>query len=154
MNSTDHDLIIHRTIDVPPATLYRCWTKAVLLTKWFAPRPSIVFRIEMNVRPGGTSLVVVLKPDGTLLSTLSTYLEVVPNKRLVFTDAYSSAWQPSAKPFMTVDLTFEKLGRGKTGYTALVRHWTAEDRQKHLDMGFENCWNQSLDQLVELAVSL
>jgi uncharacterized protein YndB with AHSA1/START domain len=26
------------------------------------------------------------------------YLEVAPNKRLVFTDTYTSAWEPSRKP--------------------------------------------------------
>ena len=33
--------------------------------------------------------------------------KVVKNRRLVFTDAYTEAWEPSEKPFMTVIVTFE-----------------------------------------------
>jgi uncharacterized protein YndB with AHSA1/START domain len=36
------------------------------------------------------------------------YLEVVENERLVFTDAYTEAWQPSQKPFMTLIVTFDE----------------------------------------------
>jgi hypothetical protein len=60
----------------------------------------------------------------------------VPNQRLVFADAYTSAWEPSAKPFMTVSLTFEDAGNGKTNYTARVRRWSIADREAHETMGF------------------
>ena len=81
------------------------------------------------------------------------YLEVVENRRLVFTDAYVAAWEPSAKPFMTVILTFEPEGGG-TRYTARVLHWTAEDRQQHEAMGFEQGWGIATDQLAALAATL
>jgi uncharacterized protein YndB with AHSA1/START domain len=51
------------------------------------------------------------------------YLEVVKSERFVFANAYTNAWEPSEKPFMTVILTFENDG-GKTRYTACVLHWT------------------------------
>src|SRR3954447_11159940 len=59
-------------------------------------------------------------PQGTEFPNRGVYLEVVENERLVFTDAYTTAWEPSGKPFMTVLLTFEDEG-GKTRYTARVR---------------------------------
>ena len=40
------------------------------------------------------------------------YLEVVPNEKLVFTDAYSAGWKPAPEPFMTAILTFEDIGNG------------------------------------------
>ena len=74
----------------------------------------------------------------------------MPNEKLVFTDAYSEAWVPSAHPFMTAIVTFEELGNGLTRYTARALHWTEEDRKKHEEMGFEPGWNACLDQLVDL----
>ena len=79
------------------------------------------------------------------------YLEVVPNRRLVFTDAFTSAWVPSAKPFMVAIVEFEDLGDGTTRYTATVRHWTVEDRQAHEQMGFHQGWGVVADQLAEVA---
>ena len=82
------------------------------------------------------------------------YLEVVPNRRIVATDAYVRAWEPSAKPFMTLILTFDDLGDGRTRYTAIARHWTAEDRETHLKMGFHEGWGIATDQLAALAATL
>jgi uncharacterized protein YndB with AHSA1/START domain len=69
--------------------------------------------------------------------------------RLVFTVAYTKAWEPSEKPFMTAILTFEDQG-GKTKYTARVLHWTVADRETHEKMGFHEGWGQCADQLAEL----
>jgi uncharacterized protein YndB with AHSA1/START domain len=50
---------------------------------------------------------------------------------------------------MTTILTFEPAGEG-TLYTALVRHWTVEDRQAHESMGFHEGWGKATDQLEAL----
>jgi uncharacterized protein YndB with AHSA1/START domain len=92
-------------------------------------------------------------PEGKDFPNRGIYLEVVKNERLVLTDAYTSAWIPSAKPFMTVILTFEDEG-GKTRYTARVRHWTAEDKAAHEKMGFHGGWGLCTDQLSALVAKL
>ena len=81
------------------------------------------------------------------------YLDVEKNRRLVFTDAYTRAWQPSDKPFMTVIVTFDDED-GKTRYTARVLHWTVADREAHEKMGFHEGWGICADQLAALAASL
>jgi uncharacterized protein YndB with AHSA1/START domain len=92
-------------------------------------------------------------PDGNDLLNRGVYLEVVKNERLVFTDAYTEAWEPSPKPFMTVILTFEDAA-GKTRYTARVRHWTVADRETHEKMGFHEGWGRCADQLAALVANL
>ena len=81
------------------------------------------------------------------------YLEVVANEKLVFTNAYSSAWVPSEKPFMTVVVTFEDEGAG-TRYVARALHWTREDRDVHEKMGFHTGWAQCARQLEAVAAGL
>ena len=92
-------------------------------------------------------------PDGKDFPNRGVFLEVVPNQRLVFTDAYTEGWQPSEKPFFTAILTFEDVG-GKTKYTAYARHWTAADREAHEKMGFHEGWGQCADQLATVAATL
>ena len=144
-----HELRITRLIDAPRDRLFRAWTDPALLKQWFAPLPYTTSEAELDVRPGGASRIVMRSPDGQDMPMHGVYLEVVPNEKLVFTDAYTRAWQPSAKPFMTVILTLEDEG-GQTRYTARVRHWTAEDRDTHEKMGFHQGWGQCLDQLEAL----
>ena len=145
----EHELVLTRLIDAPRERLYRAWTDPEMLTQWFAPLPYTTPRAELDVRPGGSNLVVMAGPDGQEMPSRGVYLEVVPNEKIVFTDAFVSAWVPSPKPFMTVILTFEDEA-GKTRYTARVRHWTAEDKETHEKMGFHQGWGMCADQLTAL----
>jgi uncharacterized protein YndB with AHSA1/START domain len=152
--STDRDLVITRDIDASRDKLFRCWTEPELIKQWFAPKPWVVTHAETDVRPGGASLVVMRGPDGQEFPNPGVYLEVVPNERIVATDAYTRAWEPSDKPFMTLILTFEDLGQGTTRYTARARHWTEADRESHEKMGFAEGWGRCTSQLAELAATL
>ena len=85
-------------------------------------------------------------PDGQDMRNRCLYFGVVQNRRLVFTDAYTTAWEPSEKSFMPVILTFDDED-GKTRYTARVLRWTAVDREMHEQMVFHVGWGQATDQL-------
>ncbi|HUZ11965.1 MAG TPA: SRPBCC family protein [Caulobacteraceae bacterium] len=147
----ERELVLTRDIDASPEKLYRCWTEPELLRQWFAPAPLTTPTAELDVRAGGANLIVMRTPDGQEMPNHGVYLEVVPNEKVVFTNAYVNAWEPSEHPFMTVILTFEPLTPGKTRYTARVRHWTAEDRRRHEEMGFHQGWGLCADQLAALA---
>jgi uncharacterized protein YndB with AHSA1/START domain len=148
-----YELKLTRLIDAPREHVFRCWTDPDLIPKWFCPPPWGVSRAEVDLRAGGSSLVVMKGPEGQEMPNPGVYLEVIPNEKLVFTDAYTSAWEPSEKPFMTGILTFENDG-GRTRYTARVRHWSEEDMKQHQAMGFEQGWGIATDQLEALAKTL
>jgi len=151
--ASDRELVLTRLIDAPREKLFRAWTDPALLRQWFAPLPWTTPVAELDVRPGGANLIVMRGPDGNEFPNRGVYLEIVENERLVFTDAYTTAWVPSEKPFMTVIVTFADEG-GKTRYTALVRHWTVADREAHEKMGFHQGWGQCADQLAALVAKL
>ena len=144
-----NDLVLTRIIDAPRETVFKAWTDPKLLKQWFAPAPWTTPVVETDVRAGGASLIVMRGPDGNEFPNRGVYLEVVKNERMVFTDAFSKAWEPSAKPFMTVVLTFEDAG-GKTKYTARVKHWNQADREAHEKMGFHQGWALCAEQLAGL----
>lgn len=151
--NSDRELVIVRIIDAPHDKVFRAWTDPDIMKQWFTPRPWTTSHVETDVRPGGASLVVMKDPEGNEYPNRGVYLEVVENERLVFTDAFVDAWEPSAKPFMVASLTFEDEG-GKTRYTARVLHWTVDDRNRHAEMGFEEGWGKCADQLEEVAASI
>src|SRR3954452_22600984 len=151
--SSDRELVLTRIIDAPREKLFRAWTDPELLKRWFAPLPWTTPAAELDVRPGGANLIVMRGPDGKEFPNRGVYLDVVENERLVFTDAYSAAWEPSEKPFMTAIVTFADE-QGATRYTARVRHWSAADRETHEKMGFHQGWGIATDQLAALAVRL
>lgn len=149
-----HELVLERVMDVSRDKLYRCWTETELLKQWFCPKPWIVSYAAFDVRPGGASLVVMKSPDGEEFANPGVFLDVVENERLVMTDAYTSAWVPSQKPFMTAIVTFEDIGGGRTRYVARAVHWSAEDKATHEAMGFHEGWGKAADQLEDVAKAL
>jgi uncharacterized protein YndB with AHSA1/START domain len=116
-----------------------------------APRPWKSQVIERDLRCGGASHIVMVGPEGERFDQPGVFLEVVPNQKIVFTDAYSKAWEPRQTSFMTAVITFEDAGAGKTKYLARVFHPTVADRERHEQMGFHQGWGICADQLEAVA---
>lgn len=150
----NRELVLTREIDVPAEKLFRCWTEAELIKQWFVPKPWSIARADVDVRPGGRSLIVMQSPEGEEMPNEGVYLEVVPGRKLVFTDAYTAGWLPAEKPMFTGIIEFEELGNGRTRYTARARHWTAEDCKAHESMGWHEGWGICADQMADLARTL
>lgn len=143
-----HELSVTRLIDAPPDRVYRVWTER--LEEWFAPRPYTSRVIELDLRPGGRCFIGMRAPDGTdLPHEEGVFLEVEPNRKIVFTNAFKAGWIPQ-NPFMVVIVTFDPEGEG-TRYTARVRHWSEETLKRHEAMGFHEGWGTVARQLADLA---
>lgn len=150
--ASDRELVLERLIDASPEKLFRAWSEPELLKQWFCPKPWLVSSAELDVRPGGSNLIVMRGPEGQEHPNRGIYLDVVKNERIVFTDAFINAWTPSEKPFMTATITFTAEG-SQTRYVARVQHWSVADREAHEAMGFHTGWGIATDQLTALVTS-
>lgn len=147
----ERTLVLERVIDATPERVWAAWTQPELLKQWFCPKPWTTPVAELDVRPGGKNKIVMRSPEGVEQPNNGTYLEVILNKKLVFTDAFTEGFIPvSGAPFMVATIELEPLPGGKTKYTATARHWTAETTEQHKQMGFHEGWGQCADQLNEL----
>lgn len=151
-----HELSLTRLYDAPPEKVYRAWTDPELLKQWFVPKPWALSHVEHDLRPGGRALVVMRDPEGNEYPNDGVFLEVVPNRKIVTTNAYTPGWQPAdPQPMkMTAIVSFEPEGEGQTRYTARAVHWSAADRDTHEQMGFHEGWGQCADQLGDLLTRL
>lgn len=147
-------LQIDRTLHAPRAAVWRCWSEPELLKQWYCPKPWGVSQAQIELQPGGRFFVQMQGPQGEQVPCPGVYLQVEAGRRLVFTDAFVQAWVPSPKPFMVGDITLDDMPDGGTRYRARALHWTAQDRDEHLRMGFEGGWNAAADQLEALARTL
>jgi uncharacterized protein YndB with AHSA1/START domain len=149
------DLSFTRAVDVAPELVWKAWTTPDYLKKWFTPAPWKTVHVEVDLKPGGKFHVVMASPEGQQMPpNTGCYLEVVPNRKLVWTGALQPGYRPtnvtSEMPFLfTAIIELEPHGGG-TRYTATVMHSNAEGKAKHEAMGFEHGWGKALDQLVAL----
>lgn len=92
--ASDRALVLTRTYDAPRELVYCALTEPDMLKQWFVPKPWTISHAEADVRPGGTSLIVMRDPDGNEYPNRGVYLEAVKNEKIVVTDAYIKAWEP------------------------------------------------------------
>lgn len=143
----DLDLVLDRVVDAPCRLLWTAWTQPEHLKHWFAPKPWSTPACEIDLRPGGRFLTTMRSPEGEEFTGDGCYLEVVPEQRLVFTDALLPGYRPAAEPFFTAVLNFEAQG-DRTRYTTIAIHRDRAGRDQHEAMGFIDGWGTVLDQLV------
>ncbi|MCW3477019.1 SRPBCC family protein [Limobrevibacterium gyesilva] len=147
MAQAEYELAIERYIDAPPDIVFKVWTER--LEEWWAPKPWTTRLIEQDLRAGGRSAMIMSGPDGSTSPMEGVILEVVPNERIVLTDAFTAGWIPQT-PFMVAVMTFTPHGSG-TLYRAASRHWNEAAHKQHESMGFKEGWGIVAGQLAELA---
>jgi flagellar motor protein MotB len=125
-------------------------------------------QIKVEDIPKGTSVIAQEfspgRPEPTPLNevrqmTINSDLNtldvrsVVPNHKLVITDALQPGYRPAPEPFMTATILIEPAGKGSK-YTAIACHNSEASRKKHEEMGFHEGWGTVADQLVAYMKSL
>jgi uncharacterized protein YndB with AHSA1/START domain len=151
------DLKLERVVDVPVELVWKAWTTPDLIKQWFCPRPWGVSECVLELRPGGRFFTMIRSPENQGFPNEGCVLEVVEQKRLVWTDSLHAGFRPAAKASdhpseeinFTAVVTLAAEGKG-TRYTSQILHANAALKQKHLELGFEMGWSAALDQLVEL----
>lgn len=155
---SDLDLVLERFVDLKPEQIWKVWTTPETYHEWFCPKPWTVSECRMDLKPGGEFSTTMMSPEGMAVPNTGCILEVIENKKLVWTDALLPGFRPSLAPVSGADMVFtftaililEPKDDG-TKYTAIVKHSNVADKEKHEKMGFHEGWGTALDQLVALA---
>ncbi len=147
------DLSFERTVHLTPEQLFKGWTDSEILKKWFCPRPWFVSECEIDLQPGGAFNNVMNSPEGQKFSNFGSYLEVVKNQKIVWSNSLTAGYRPNSMDssvsfLFTAIVTFEPVAEG-TKYRAVVMHRSEEDCKKHAAMGFEDGWGIALQQLID-----
>lgn len=151
------DLVLEREVDVRPELVWKAWTEPEHLKRWFTPLPWRTVECEIDLRPGGAFRTVMRSPEGEDFPSEGCYLEIVPRRKLVWTNALEGGFRPmrqepgpSSSFLFTATILLEPHGQG-TRYTAIAMHGNEAGRHQHDEMGFHHGWATALDQLVALA---
>lgn len=150
------DLVLERILDVSPEQVWKAWTTPEQLVKWFTPAPWKTVECEIDLRPGGAFCTVMQSPEGESFPVAGCYLELIENRKLVWTNAVAPGFRPSKAAdlaagdlMLTGVILMEPQGAG-TKYTAIAMHADAATCQRHESMGFHQGWGAALDQLVAM----
>src|ERR1700733_14434288 len=62
-----YELVLNRLLDAPADKLYRLWTDPARMKDWFCPKPWMVTKAELDVRPGGACNITMSGPNGEVM---------------------------------------------------------------------------------------
>jgi uncharacterized protein YndB with AHSA1/START domain len=148
---TDEQILITREFDAPRHLVYKAYTTAELVKRWWNAKRGEVTIAEIDLRVGGKWRYVMATDDGIEVAFHGEYREIVPNERLVSTEVFEGAPEGAGATLNTA--TFTETD-GRTTLTILVEAPSKEIRDSIIDSGMEAGLQDALDLLEQVAVSM
>lgn len=134
---------LHRVITARAQKLFRAFTEPDAIASWLPPYGFLCTVHELDATPGGRHRMSFRNfTTGNSHSFGGTYLEVMPDRRLVYTDVFDDPNLPGEMR-VTVDLTAVSVG------TELRVEQSGIPDMIPLDACYLG-WQQSLDKLARL----
>jgi uncharacterized protein YndB with AHSA1/START domain len=136
-NPTDRELVVTRLIDAPRRLVFKAWTEAEQVARWWGPQGFVTTYCDMDIRPGGAFRLCMRSPDGTDYWKRGAYREIVEPERVVFTFAWEDAdGKPGHELLTTVTFADEGAKTRLTLHQAVFE--TVERRDDH-STGWTSC---------------
>jgi uncharacterized protein YndB with AHSA1/START domain len=146
---SDREIVMERMFDAPPELVFRAYTDAELIPKWFGFRTSTTIVDKLDLRPGGAWRYVGTNADGSEHAFRGEFREISPPTKLVWTFEY----EPMPGHILEETITFEPVD-GKTKLTSVSVFDSKEDRDGMLNTGMEGGAAESNERLDELLTEL
>ena len=124
---SDLELVVTRTFDAPARLVFEAWSSPELFQRWWVPKSAGMSLVscDMDVRTGGSYRLVFSHPAfDQPMAFFGTYREVVPGKRIVWTNDESDQGAVTT-------VTFEEQG-DKTRVTFHELYPTSEALEEAL----------------------
>lgn len=161
------EIVITRIFNAPRTLVFQTWIEPKHIEQWWGPKGFKTKVVEMDVKAGGVWRYVMQGSDGTEYPVKGIFREIVPPEKIVTSDEFEEEYEyqqmtpsDSSKGYnlekmspddlpsgMITIITFEEIDGKKTQLTIKTRHQSAEERQKHEDMGVIAGWNSSFECL-------
>jgi uncharacterized protein YndB with AHSA1/START domain len=141
------EFVITRIFDAPRDLVFKAWTDAKHVAKWWGPRGFTNPVCQWNARPGSAIHVVMRAPNGIDYPMAGEFREILEPEKLVFTSGALDEKGILLFEFLH-DVTFIEHD-GKTTLTiksCVIK--TTDEANKYIG-GFEAGMTQSLEKLAE-----
>jgi uncharacterized protein YndB with AHSA1/START domain len=146
---SEREIVLRRTFNGPARIVFEAWTKPELIKRWWVPQSAgmSLLSCEADVRVGGKYRFVFAFGASEPMAFYGSYLEVIPNSRLVWTN------EEGGEGGSITTVTFEEKD-GKTLLAMHELHPSKESLDSACASGAESGTLEAFNQLDELLVVL
>lgn len=149
---TDDQIKVVREFDAPAALVYRACTEPELVRKWWGAKRGSMTVCEIDLRVGGSYRFVMDAKGGMEVGFHGEFREIVPNEKIVQTEAYEGIPDPDASANVNTMTLTEKDGR--TRMELIIQAVNKISRDMQIESGMEEGMQESYDDMEEVAKSL
>jgi uncharacterized protein YndB with AHSA1/START domain len=144
--TSNAEFVISRTLDAPRQRVWRAFTEAAELAKWWGPKGFDLHVAKLDLRSGGTFLYRMRSANGQEMWGKFVYREVTAPERLVFVLSFSDADGRTTRHPMSATWPLETLNimtfterEGRTTLTLRSAPLNASDEERATYVqGFES----------------
>jgi uncharacterized protein YndB with AHSA1/START domain len=147
-NDPDREIVIERIVNAPRELVWRAWTEADQIAKWWGPNGFTTTIHEMHVRVGGMWRFIMHGPDGTDYPNRIVYREIVKPERLFYDHS-----DDKGNDHFQATVTFVAQGN-RTKVTLRVVFETAQARAAAVKFGAVEGGQQTLARLEQHLASM
>jgi uncharacterized protein YndB with AHSA1/START domain len=156
--NVNQELLITRIFDASREHVWKAWTVSENFVKWWGPKHFSCPFCQIDFKVGGHYLNCMLSLDGQDFWSTGTYKEIIPMKRIVYTDSFSDEKGNvvSAENYgieglpleLQVEISFEE---SEGGTKIALSHIGIPTRK--MEELIQIGWNESFDKLEKLLIA-
>ncbi len=144
------DLVFTRIFNTPVEQVWRAWTDAEQVRRWWGPNGFTSPLARIDFREGGTSLLCMSSPDHGVYYSTWHYRKIMPMKLIEYVhnlaDEDGNKVDPVQKGMpadfpqdMIHTITFKVLESNQTELIVTEHNWTIGQMMELSKMGMEQC---------------
>jgi uncharacterized protein YndB with AHSA1/START domain len=148
---SDVETVVTRTFHAPARIVFEAWTNPELFKRWWTPKSygMTIHSCEIDARTGGGYKLMLSHPvhSPEPMAFFGTYVEVVPNAKLVWTN------EEGGGPGPVTTVTLEETG-DTTLLTLRDVYPSKEALDEAMETGATSGFSETFDQLHEVLPDL
>jgi uncharacterized protein YndB with AHSA1/START domain len=103
--------VLERRFAAPPARVFHAWADPEAKRRWADCHAEVgTTEYSMDFRPGGREIHRAILPDGKKQLVDKTFLEIVPNARIIFAYFMEAGGRPLSGSLVTVEFQADEAG--------------------------------------------
>lgn len=141
------EITITRLFNADRETVFKMWTEAEHVSKWYGPKGFSVADSRVDPKPGGEFFINMKSKDGKIYPSTGIFKEVSPPDKLVFSliSHFDDNGIPQVEMLNTLIFKEE---HGKTKMILVIIESKTISGVEPLK-GLDFAWNQSFDKMAE-----
>ena len=155
VDKNTNTVFVNREFAAELILVWEAFTKQEILDKWWAPKPYLSKTSYMNFEIGGRRFYAMVSPEGQEYWSIQEFTSITPTTNFKFFDAFTDKEENinSELPSSVWSLDFNETN-GVTKVEITVKHKTLADLEQIIQMGFQEGFTMTLNDLEVLLGNL